>query len=99
MTVVKQQKSGKDLAAFRALHDKSYIVPEAIKKGLAELGDSWEYEQEFVRRCGLSLADFSRFRDKFAEFFVEIGGKSVRRCWAGTKAYAKKLAEAHRGEG
>lgn len=92
-------KIGKDLAAFRAAHDKSYIVPEAIKKGLAALGDSWEYEQEFVRRCGVSLAEFSRFREPFNEFCVEIGGKSVRRVWAGSKAYARKLKEAHDGNG
>lgn len=87
--------TGKDLAAFRAVHDKSFIVPERIKAGLAALGDSWEYEQEFVRRCNLSLADFSRYREQFSEFCVEIGGKSTRRVWAGTKAFANKLREAH----
>jgi len=95
MTV--KPKGGKDLAAFRSAHDKSFIVPERIKKGLADLGDSWEYEQEFVKRCNLSLADFSRYRDQFADFFVEIGGKSIRRVWAGSKGFAEKLRTAHNG--
>lgn len=92
-------KPGKDLEAFRSAHDKSYIVPRAIERGLKELGDAWLYEQEFCQLCKLSLADFGRFRDRFAEHCVEIGGNKPRRAWAGTKAFAKKLAEAHRGDG
>ena len=90
-------KTGKDLAAFRAVHDKSFIVPRAIESGLVQLGSSWEYEQEFIKRCRLSLADFGRFRDQFAEYYVEIGGKTIRRVWAGNKAYAKKLKETYDG--
>ena len=96
-TARKTPPKGKDLMAFRSLHDKSYIVPRAIEAGLAQLGASWEYEQEFVKRCRLSLVDFSRYRDQFTDFFVEIGGKSVRRVWAGTKAYAKQLKETYDG--
>jgi hypothetical protein len=47
----------------------------------------------------LSLADFGRFRDQFAEHCVEIGGKTTRRVWAGTKAFAKKVREAYDGVG
>lgn len=90
-------QKGKDLAAFRSLHDKSYIVPRAIEAGLKQLGESWEYEQEFVTRCRLSLKDFSQYREQFAEFYVEIGGKSIRRVWAGTKTYAQKLKESYDG--
>lgn len=91
------KSKGKDLMSFRALHDKSYIVPLAIRSGLVQLGDSWEYEQEFVTRCRLSLKDFGQYREQFAEYYVEIGGKSIRRVWAGTKAYAQKLKEAYDG--
>lgn len=100
MTTAKEpKKGGKDLETFRSLHDKSFIVPQRIRTGLKLLGESWEYEQEFAQRCKLSLADFSRFREQFAEYYVEIGGKSIRRVWAGSKAFADKLREAHNGNG
>lgn len=86
---------GKDLDAFRSRHDKSYIVPSRIKAGLAELGDSWEYELEFIRRCGLAQVDFSAYRDHFAEFCVvtpRTGGRSHgKKIWTGSKALAVKM--------
>lgn len=88
--------SGKDLEAFRAMHDKSFIVPKRIQEGLAALGDSWEYEAEFIKRCGVSQTDFAAYRDRFSEFFLETGGTAGargKRVWAGTKAFAKRLRE------
>jgi hypothetical protein len=88
--------SGKDLEAFRAMHDKSFIVPKRIQEGLAALGDSWEYEAEFIKRCGVSQTDFAAYRDQFADFFLETGGTGGargKRVWAGTKAFAKRLRE------
>ena len=99
MSKVKKSAGGKDLAAFRSAHDKSFIVPQAIRRGLGALGESWEYEQEFIKRCELALTDFGRFRDQFSDFYVEVGGKTKRRVWAGTKAYAAKLRDAHNGNG
>jgi hypothetical protein len=86
---------GKDLEMFRAAHDKSYIVPRRIKEGLTALGESWEYEAEFIKRCGLSQIDFAAYRDQFSDFYVETGGTGGRgkRVWAGTKAFATKLRE------
>lgn len=87
---------GKDLEAYRAAHDRAYIIPRKIKAGLADLGDSWEYEADFIRRCGLSQVDFAQYRDQFAEFFVETrAGSSSRgkRVWAGTKAFAARIRE------
>jgi hypothetical protein len=87
---------GKDLEAFRAAHDKNYIVPARIKKGLSELGESWEYEADFIRRCGLSQTDFAAYRDQFDEFFVDTDGSHRnrgKRVWAGTKPFAAKLRE------
>ena len=95
MSKVKKAAGGKDLAEFRSAHDKSFIVPQAIKRGLEELGESWDYEQNFIKRCNLSLTDFSKYRDQFSEYFVEIGGKSIRRVWAGTKGFAGKLRETY----
>lgn len=84
---------GKDVQAFRELHDKSYIIPKKIKDGLAALGDSWEYEADFMRRCGLSHTDFAAHRDDFMEFYVTVGGQKSKRVWAGTKSFAAKLRE------
>lgn len=88
--------SGKSLEAFRAAHDKSFIAPNRIREALAALGDSWEYEAEFIRRCGLSQIDFARVRDQFTDYFVETAGASRsrgKRVWAGTKSFAAKLRE------
>lgn len=91
------KQAGKDLDAFRAAHDKAFIVPKRIKDALAELGDSWEYEGEFIRRCGVSTADFAAHREPFmADFTVETasaGGNRGKRVWAGTKAFAAKIRE------
>lgn len=84
---------GKDVQAFRELHDKSYIIPKKIKDGLAALGDSWEYEGDFMRRIGVSQTDFAAYRDEFMEFYVVLGGKNTKRVWAGTKSFATKLRE------
>lgn len=85
----------KTLADFASTHDKNVIVPTKIKAGLAKLGkDGWDYEPEFIRLCGVSVTDFSRFREQFADFYVNVGGsKSSKRAWAGTKETAAKMQE------
>jgi hypothetical protein len=83
---------GKDLAAFRAAHDKSFIVPQKVRAGLAKLGDSWAYEVDFIKLCELSTTDLATYRDQFTDFFVEVrAGKQGKRVWAGTKAFASKM--------
>ena len=88
---------GRTLEAFKMAHDKSVLVPAKIKTGLAELGDSWEYEVEFIRRCGLSTGDFAAYRAPFLEHSVEIKASTNRggtkRVWAGSKAFAARLRE------
>jgi hypothetical protein len=88
-----QASKGKDFEALRALHDPSYIVPKKIKAGLESLGpDSWEYEEEFRKRCGISSPNtFAPFRVQFADFYVEVPGKTLKRIWAGSKAFATKI--------
>lgn len=89
---------GKDLAAFRAAHDRAFIIPDKIRRGLTALGDSWEYEVDFIKRCGCSTTDFAAYREQFKDFYVETprcaGGSRGKRVWAGTKAFTKKLQEA-----
>jgi hypothetical protein len=87
-------QKGKDLEAFRAAHDRAYIVPQRIKAGLDALGESWEYESEFTRRCGIAPQELPRYRDQFREFCVEPprgSASSPKRVWAGSKAFAAKL--------
>jgi hypothetical protein len=84
---------GKDLETFRSLHDKSFIVPKKIRDGLAALGDSWEYEVEFLKRCSLANQDLAMYRDQFADFYVDTPGRNPKRVWAGSKKFATQLRE------
>lgn len=95
MTKPKAPAGGKDITAFRKAYDKSLIVPEKIKAALAALGDSWESEGDFIKRCGLSPSDFGQYRDLFAEHTVAVRpmGKGPTRVWAGTLSFAEKLRE------
>lgn len=92
-TKTKTKTTTKNLADFRAVHDKSFVVPNKIRAGLELLGkDGWDYEPEFIKLCGVSVIDFARFREEFADFYVSVGGsKSSKRAWAGTKATADKM--------
>lgn len=88
-------KIGNDTGAFRAAHDKSFIIPNRIREGLKKLGNkTWLYEADFIKLCGgISTTDFSRFREGFTEYFFEartIGG-SPKKVWCGSKEYAAEL--------
>lgn len=88
----KPAPKGKDLAAFRAAHDPSFIVPSAIRKALGELGESWETETDFMRRAGINVTKFALFREQFSDFYVNVGtDRQPKRLWAGTKAFAEKM--------
>ncbi len=91
MAATATAKTGKNLDAFRASHDKSYIVPKRISDALAKMGEAWCYEQELLKLAGLSTTDLAGYRDGFADFWLEVGGRNPKRVWAGTKAYAAKL--------
>lgn len=88
-------KKPKTLQDFRAVHDKSFVIPNKIREGLAKLGnDGWEYETDFVKLCGVSVLDFASFREQFADYYVVVGGtRSGKRVWAGSKALAAKMRE------
>lgn len=83
---------GRSLEQFADSHDRAVMIPKRIKEGLAQLGDSWEYEQEFIKRCKLSNAAISQYRDQFKEHVVEITADR-KRVWAGTVKFASKLRE------
>ena len=91
-TPTKAPPAGKSLDAFRDAHAKAHIIPRKIRAGLDELGESWEYELEFMRRCGLASFDLAAFRDQFAEHIVDVqSGRNAKRVYCGTKAFAAKL--------
>jgi hypothetical protein len=86
-------KAGRALADFRATFDKAYIVPQKIKAALGVLGKSaWEYEVDFAKMAGVSMADLGRFRDQFADYVVTVNRES-RRAWAGSTATARAMRE------
>jgi len=85
----KEKKAGRSLQEFRSLYDKDYIIPTKIKAALREIAGSWEYEVNFAKIAGLSLADLGSYRDQFADYVVTL--RESRRVWAGTAAMAKTL--------
>ena len=90
---------GRSIDAFRQNHDRAFIVPKRIRDGLEALGDSWEYEAEFVRRCGVASHEFALYRDQFSDFCIETpgtGGVRGKRVYAGTRTFAAKLRAALR---
>lgn len=83
--------SGKTLDEFCEKFDKSLVTINKIKEGLAQLGDAWEYEIEFLKRCSLSVTDLAREREEFSDYYVIVPAKPPKRIWAGTKEFAEKL--------
>jgi hypothetical protein len=90
--VAKELDKGKKkpLSEFRALYDKSYIVPNKIKSALKELANGWEYEVEFAKTAGVTLSDLHAYREQFIDFVVQIE-KNGRRAWAGSKSLATQM--------
>jgi hypothetical protein len=83
---------GKSLADFRLAYDKDTIIPAKVRAGIAALGRTgWDYEVQFARAAGVSLADLAAYRDQFAAFVVTL--REGRRAWAGSVAAAKQMRE------
>lgn len=98
MSVPAKKSVGKSLADFRAAHDKNVIVPARIKKALeemnAESSENWCYEQELMKRAGISQTDMGMFREQFAAHIVETSGHNSKRVWFASA----KVAEKARGQ-
>lgn len=90
-----KKQPGKDVESFRKLHDKSYRIPRIIKEALADLGESWEYEGEFMKRAAISTTDIAMFRDQFADHWFEVrtNTRNTKRVWCGTVKLSGKLRE------
>lgn len=89
--------AGKTLADFRAAHDPNVIVPAKITKALADMEaesqENWEYENDFMRRAGLSTTNLAMFRPQFEAHVVETTGRNPKRVWFASV----KVAEQARG--
>lgn len=78
----------KSLADFRNAHDPNVMIPKRIAEGLAAMlkegKENWEYEIDFLRRCGLSTTQLAQYREQFAKHVVETyatSSRSARRVW------------------
>lgn len=87
-------KPVKNLSSFRAIHDKNVVVPNKIRAGIASLEkehgpEGWEYEMDFIKRCGVSTTDFGAFRDAFDDQVVETTGRNPKKAWFATVRAAR----------
>jgi hypothetical protein len=93
----------KTLADFRAIHDKSVVIPNRITAALTKMAEEgpeqWEYEMEFGRRAGVGGQDLARFRESFAEYLatVRASNSGVKHIWFATKAAAAKARQSIEG--
>jgi len=93
------KQKGKTLADFKGIHDRNTVIPAKIRAAFAQMltedKENWDYEMDFVKRAGISMADLSVFRELFQAHVVEARapGRSVgttRRIWfASPKAAAE----------
>lgn len=94
---VSEPAAGKGtLEAFRALHDKAHIARTRVVAALRALGNAYEYEGDFIARCGLDRTLFGRVKAEFDEAHSFVpprirGTSNPRRIWCGTAAFRKKL--------
>jgi len=88
----KAPTSGRSLKDFKQTYDKNTVVPQKIKKALKELGASWEYEAEFIKRAGVNYTDMNTFREMFGDNVVYVK-KDNKKIWCGTVAFANQLKE------
>ena len=82
------------LSEFRAAHDPNVMIPQRIRKALADMlkehPECWAYEQEFLSRAAVSNNLISAYRDEFSEYIVETRGKNPKRVWFADPKIAAK---------
>lgn len=85
-------RPGRSLAEWEAKYDRADMVPRRIEAALAQLGECWEYEIEFMRRAQISSSDLARYRDRYLDHVVYVRAER-RRVWVGSAEAAKKMRE------
>ena len=86
-------------AQFRALHDKTVIVPNKIRAALKKLIDvgpeHFAYDEEFRQLCGLQAAELAAYRDQFKRHWFMTAGltksSNQKRVWFGDAKVADRL--------
>ena len=81
---------GRGLDEFAAVFDVDKQLTDKIARGLAELGEGWEYENDFAAACCIKMKDLVAKRHKFLTHIVSIP-RSKKKAWAGTKELAIKM--------
>ena len=91
---VTKKASGRTLADWRSVHDPDVVVPAKIRKALddmrAEGEENWEYENDLMRRAGISTTNLSRYRPQFETHIVETTGRNPKRVWFASPKIAEK---------
>lgn len=92
---VAAKTAGRPVSEALGIYDKSTYIPQRIRSGVEKIGAGcYLLEGELQRLCDIkNAADFGRFREKFAEFFVEVPGPNRRphRLWFGSKKDATEF--------
>lgn len=88
-------------ADFKANHDRSVIIPNKMRAGLAALvkigKEHYEYDEGFRALCGLQAAQLAEYRDspEFRKHWFMTEGRSsnkgAKRVWFGDSKLAAKL--------
>lgn len=82
---------------FKKSYDKSYIIPEKIRAGLAKLKakNGWCEQKDFMILCDIrSPNDLAAYAEPFARDHVVLvphTDRHQKKVWCGTKAMADKL--------
>jgi hypothetical protein len=95
-TVVAKARTAAD---YKSTHEKSVIVPNKIKAGLAALlktgPEHYEYDEGFRSLCGLQAAELAEYREAFkSHWFITPGrtsNKGGKRVWFGNAKVAARL--------
>jgi hypothetical protein len=86
--------AARTLDDFRAAHDPNVMIPQRIRRALAEMlkehAESWEYEIDFLRRAGIANSLISPFREDFKNHIVDTRGKNPKRVWFADPKVAAK---------
>lgn len=88
----------KTLSDFKAEYDPDVRIPARIRAALAELAaegkEHWEYDAEFISRCGerVGNTNIAAFREMFAPYQVKVRvkGKNDKVIWFGDPKVASK---------
>ncbi len=87
----------KTITDFMAENDRDTIITAKIKAALTALAkeSAYEYEADFAKRCGLQVAELTRYRGSFKQhiaFTPKLLGRKPRFTWfAGTGAVPPKF--------